>query len=274
MVIRDVTPNVVTLSVPFARFGKVPIGGRATIVRLTSGALAIFSPVALTLTVRAKLSSLGNNVRYLIAPDIEHHLFLSEWKSAFPDAKLIGPEGLPEKRAKAHAAGSEMIGNEEFDAVVTRENYLNVLGEFGEDFATDFDMEYVSAHPNRELVFYFRPDRVLIQADLFFNLPATEQYSRVPESEKPSPGLLTRMFTSLQTPGSGNPLGMKRFMWYLVSNSRGDREAFNESVRRIGEWDFEVVVPCHGETVVQGGKELFERVFEWHLKAAREKGKF
>jgi hypothetical protein len=31
MVIRDVTPNVVTLSVPFARFGKVPIGGRATI---------------------------------------------------------------------------------------------------------------------------------------------------------------------------------------------------------------------------------------------------
>lgn len=31
MVIRDVTPNVVTFSVPFLRFGKIPIGGRGTL---------------------------------------------------------------------------------------------------------------------------------------------------------------------------------------------------------------------------------------------------
>lgn len=31
MVIRDVTPNVVTLSVPFLRFNRIPIGGRGTI---------------------------------------------------------------------------------------------------------------------------------------------------------------------------------------------------------------------------------------------------
>lgn len=31
MVIRDITPNVVTLSVPFARFGMIRVGGRATI---------------------------------------------------------------------------------------------------------------------------------------------------------------------------------------------------------------------------------------------------
>lgn len=31
MVIRDITPNVVTLSVPFARFGMIDVGGRATI---------------------------------------------------------------------------------------------------------------------------------------------------------------------------------------------------------------------------------------------------
>lgn len=29
--IRDVTPNVVTFSVPFSRFGKIPIGGRGTL---------------------------------------------------------------------------------------------------------------------------------------------------------------------------------------------------------------------------------------------------
>jgi hypothetical protein len=31
MVIRDVTPNIVTLSVPFLRFGLLRIGGRGTI---------------------------------------------------------------------------------------------------------------------------------------------------------------------------------------------------------------------------------------------------
>lgn len=31
MVIRNVTPNVVTFSVPFARFGRIKIGGRGTL---------------------------------------------------------------------------------------------------------------------------------------------------------------------------------------------------------------------------------------------------
>ena len=34
MVIRDITPNVVTLSVPFSRFGRLHIGGRGTLGRL------------------------------------------------------------------------------------------------------------------------------------------------------------------------------------------------------------------------------------------------
>lgn len=31
MVIRNITPNVVTFSVPFKRFGTIPIGGRGTV---------------------------------------------------------------------------------------------------------------------------------------------------------------------------------------------------------------------------------------------------
>jgi len=31
MVIRDITPNIVTLSVPFSRFGKLRVGGRGTV---------------------------------------------------------------------------------------------------------------------------------------------------------------------------------------------------------------------------------------------------
>lgn len=233
-------------------------------VRLTSGSLAVFSPVALTDAVRAKVASLGGDVRYLIAPDIEHHIFLSEWSAAYPNAKLVGPEGLPEKRAKAHAKGGDAkIGAEPFAAVATRANAHDLASQIGADFAADFDAEYVAAHPNRELVFCYRPDRVLIQADLFFNLPAVEQYARVPADQRPKMGVLARFFESFQTT-QGEALGMKRFLWHAIS--RGDRAGFNASVRRIGGWEFDTVVPCHGETIVGEGKAVFRKVFAWHLE--------
>ena len=210
---------------------------------------------------------MGGDVRYLVATDIEHHIFLSEWAAAYPNAKLVGPEGLPEKRQKA-ASHDPKIGKEPFAVVVTKENKGDV--KISEDFDKDFELEYVDAHPNRELVFLYKPDKVLIEADLMFNLPAHEQYSRVPEDAKPKPGILGRFFESLQT-AEGEALGMKRFLWHAVS--RRDRKGFNESVRRIAKWDFETVVPCHGETIVGNGKEVFEKVFEWHLEGKGSRSK-
>ncbi|KAM7212611.1 hypothetical protein V8F06_011988 [Rhypophila decipiens] len=263
MVIRDVTPNVVTFSVPFLRFGKIPIGGRGTLVKLTSGSLAIFSPVALTPEAKAKVDSLGGQVRYIIAPDIEHHIFVSEWAKAYPEAVLIGPEGLPEKRAKMRSNPSnDNVGEESFATVFTKTNKREV--KVSPEFDADFEYEYVDAHPNKELVFFYKPDKVLIEADLMFNLPAEEQYSRMPESEKPkNAGFLAKAFMGAQST-EGDAKWMKRFIWYALS--RGDRTGFNESVKRIGKWDFETIVPCHGETIVGGGKAVFEKVFEAHLK--------
>lgn len=256
MVIRDVTPNVVTLTVPFLRFGKIPIGGRGTIVRLTSGALAVISPVALTPEVREKVASLGNNVQYLIAPDIEHHIFISDWKTAYPSAKIIGPDGLPEKRRKAD---DPKIGKEDFHVVYTPENKRTV--SVGPDFDADFEVEYVDAHANKEIALFFKPEKVLVEADLMFNLPAVEAYSRVPDAEKPKPGLLARVFMNgSKTEGNAQ----KRLIWHLIS--RGNRNGFNESIQRIAAWDFEKLIPCHGEVIETGAKGVFEHVFEWHIK--------
>lgn len=199
-------------------------------------------------------------MRYLIATDIEHHIFLSEWAAAYPNAKLVGPEGLPEKRRAT--TGDPRIGKEEFAVVVDRRNGRDA-GVVGEDFARDFEMEYFAGHPNREVVFWYRPERVVVQADLVFNLPATEQYSRVPEAERPKLGVLGRVFSSFQTT-AGDALGMKRFLWYVAS--RNDRKGFNESVARMAGWDFDTIVPCHGETIVGDGKAVFEKVFAWHLE--------
>jgi hypothetical protein len=78
MVIRKLTPDITICSSPFKRFGRVKIGGRGTIVRLQTGNVAVFSPVALTEAVKSETQSLGN-VKYLVAPDQEHHIFIEEW---------------------------------------------------------------------------------------------------------------------------------------------------------------------------------------------------
>lgn len=206
------------------------------------------------------MSALGGAVKYIVALDREHHLFVSEWKAAYPDAAVIGPEGLPEKRLGQDDA---RVGPDTFDLVFTKAGKRDV--RVGPDFDADFAYEYVDAHPNGELVFCFRRDGgVLIQADYLFNLPAREQYSRVPEAQRPRPGVLARLFLGLNSI-EGEAKGIKRLLWYAFS--RADRPSWNDSAKRIHAWTFQTIVPCHGDVIEGNGKEVFEKVFEWHLKA-------
>ena len=99
-----------------------------------------------------------------------------------------------------------------------------------------------------------------------FNLPATEQYSRTREGA--TSGFLTNMFVGLMT-AHGEAKWQKRLLWYGVSS--GDRKGFNESVRRIEEWDFDRIIPCHGDVIEKGGKGIFQNIFEWHLKGGHSK---
>lgn len=68
-------------------------------VTLQNGDLAVFSPVTLTPDVETTISKLGTGrIRYIIAPDIEHHMSIGPWKERWKDAEVVGPEGLYEKR--------------------------------------------------------------------------------------------------------------------------------------------------------------------------------
>jgi glyoxylase-like metal-dependent hydrolase (beta-lactamase superfamily II) len=233
-------------------------------VKLTSGTLAVFSPVALTPAVEQRINELGGQVRYLIAPDIAHHIFISDWARKYPEAKIIGPEGLPEKRAKDK---DEKIGNEEFAVVFKAKTKRSTTVDA--DFDRDFSYEFVDGHANKELAFLYKPDKVLIEADLIFNLPAIEQYSRVPEKER-AHGVPGRLFNSVQST-KGDAKGMKRLIWYALS--AGNRPSFNDSVALIDKWDFDTIIPCHGEVMQGDGKQIFEKIFEWHLNAAQAQHK-
>ncbi|TVY41323.1 hypothetical protein LOCC1_G004939 [Lachnellula occidentalis] len=262
MVMRDLVPGVTTLSVPFLRFGRIKFGGRATIVKMQSGSIAVFSPVALTPAVNKLLASLGNKVAYITAPDLEHHIFLSAWAAAFPSAHIIAPEGLAEKRAKLSLSDKE-VTNVPINTVFTAKNKRDI--KVSEEFDREFEYEFVDAHPNKELVFCHKPSRTLIEADLLFNLPATEQYSRT--GEDASTGWATRLFAGIQNT-RGEAVWQKRMLWYVFS--KADRPGFNDSMRRINSWGFENVVPCHGDSIVGNGKGVFEKVMQWHLEGLKK----
>ncbi|KAF2715520.1 hypothetical protein K504DRAFT_396934 [Pleomassaria siparia CBS 279.74] len=249
MVIRDVVPKTVTtFSMPFSRYGNFKVGGRGTVVRLVSGALAVFSPVALTDEVKQRLAEMGE-VKYITALDIEHHIYLGPWAAAFPTAKVLGPEGLPEKRA------SQKNEDVPFAHVFTKSPTVTTIDA---EFDSEFSYEYVYAHKNKEIVFLHRPTKTLIQADLIFNYPATEQYSKTDQS--PTAGILTKIFGAL-TNTAGN--GQKRLIWYGISS--GDRTGFSNSMKRINQWDFDRIIGCHGDVVDTNGKGIFQKIMEWHL---------
>lgn len=45
--------------------------------------------------------------RYVVAGDVVHHLFVGDFTKEYPNAKLIGVEGLPEKRPELKWDGGE-----------------------------------------------------------------------------------------------------------------------------------------------------------------------
>ena len=247
---------------------------------------------------------MGNKVAYIAALDYEHHIFITEWAKAFPSAKLLGVEGLAEKREK-----NQVTAGSKFQYVWTQKNKASMRVD--SDFDQEFDYEYVGSHANKELVLLYKRDRTLIEAEyvssqsmcpllnqiwslatcleriifriflpnsksshkigrliarfdfsMMFNLPANEQFSRT--GKDPTSGILTKIFIGFQNT-AGPATWQKRFLWHVAS--AGDRQDFNQSAKKIASWDFDRIIPCHGDVIESGGKDIFKKVFEWHLNA-------
>lgn len=213
--------------------------------------------MALTPSVKSTLTNLGGEVSYIAAPDIEHHLYLSAWAAAFPKAHLIAPEGLAEKRAAANRK-DKSITILPFSTIFTKANKSTV--KVTEEFDADFNYEFVDVHPNKELVFFHKKTGTLIEADLLFNLPATEQYSKT--NVDAGSGFFTKLIVAVQNT-KGEAKWQKRLIWYSAKS--GDRPSLNASVQRMNGWGINNIVPCHGDSIVGNGKSVFEKMFAWHL---------
>ena len=129
------------------RFFGVPYPTRSAIIRLENGDLWVWSPVKLTAVLRAEVSQLGP-VRHLVSPNKLHHLYLKEWKAAFPGAQLWGPRSTIKKRPDL-----------EFHGALQDDPPSEWLPDIDQAwFRGSFAMD--------EIVFLHRPSATVIVADL------------------------------------------------------------------------------------------------------------
>ncbi|KAI0075942.1 hypothetical protein K474DRAFT_1663574 [Panus rudis PR-1116 ss-1] len=237
-VIREVTKDVWTFSTPFKRFGIIPFGGRSTAIKLSSGGLWVLASTPLNDVTKAKLAELGE-VKWIVGADAVHYMFLNEFKQAYPNAKVIAVD--------AAAPQVEKDG-------------LKLDGAWGRDppdtkygFESDVQHCYFSGFKNKDVAFFHPASKTLIEADLLLNLPCKEQYSKTKESGNiPVLGGYANPWSSLH----------KRIAWSLGV----DKEAMKRDAATVAGWNFDRIIPCHGDVIEKRGKEAWMSVYEWYLK--------
>jgi len=236
IVIREVTPNVWTFSRPFSRFyGLFPMGGRSTAVKLRDGGVWVIASTPLSKETKEAVDALGP-VSYLLAADLDHHLFLSEWKAAYPDAKMIGIEGLPEKK---------QAESWKFDEIYTQ-GADNIFG-----FEEDITACYFSGFSKKDVAWLHVSSQTLIVADLIFNLPAIEQYSK------------SKARSKIPFIGKFSPKDdfHKNFVW----GEGKDKDAMRRDAKTVSGWEFERIIPCHGDVIETDGNAIWKTVYSKYL---------
>jgi len=237
-VIREVTRNVWTFSRPFSRFGLIQLGGRSTAIRMKDGGVWLLASTPLDEGTKSTLDNIGP-VRFIISPDAVHHLFLTQYKKAYPSAKVIGPEAalarLEDKSLK-------------FDGVWGRDPVDTKYG-----FEDDIKACYFDGFKNKDIAFFHPDSKTLIEADLLMNLPGTEQYSKQPSKWR------FPFQSSLNPWSSLHP----HVVWALGIN----KEAMKRDAKTVASWDFERIIPCHGDVIEERGKDAWLSTYKFFLQS-------
>jgi hypothetical protein len=200
---------------------------RMAVIRLAGERLFVWSPVRLTEALRAEVEALGE-VRCLIAPNALHHLFLADWREAFPEARLWAPPGLRARRRDlafdadlGDGPDAEWAG--EIDQVLVRGNLI----------AT-------------EAVFFHRASSTVLITDLIQHF---------------DPGWFSgwrAVVARLDLMAAPEPQVPRKFRTAFV-----DRRAARAGLGRILAWPAERVVMAHAEPVTADGRAFLERAWRW-----------
>jgi hypothetical protein len=196
------------------QLGLVPIPVRMTVIRLGDGQLILHSPGPLSAALRQELDALGR-VGFIVIPHM-HGKYAAEAAQAYPSARLLAASRAPSRR--------KSVGFHD-----------SLADEPPSAWAGQVESHLVAGCRLYEVVLLHRPTRTLVITDLCFNIQR-------------SPFRYARLF--FRANGMWRHFGPSRLIRLLVVS---DRAAFRRSLERVLQWDFERIVPGHGDVVEHGG---------------------
>jgi len=212
------------------RFFGAQIGTRMTVIKLRDGSLIVHSPVLLDSATRVELDALGQ-VRFIVAPNRYHHLFVADYARAYPDARLLGAPGLNSKRKDLN-----------FSMILDDEPPPEWVGQIEQVVFRAFP-------PLSEVIFFHRSSRTVIFTDLLFNI-------RTPESA------YTRFLLKLD--GGLNQVAVPRSFRLLI---RMRAALAGKTINRVLSWDFDRLSMAHGEIIDHGAKGIVRAAWSFVLPA-------
>jgi len=117
-------------------------------------------------------------------------------------------------------------------------------------FEDELDYCYFTGFKNKDVAFLHKPSKTLIEADLLFNLPCNEQYSKTK--------------TSNMLMG----IGLSPSTWFhsqLIRSLGTDKEAMKRDAKTVAGWDFKRIIPCHGDVIETNAQQAWKDAFKSFL---------
>lgn len=213
---------------------KLPV--RMTVIRLSNGDLVLHSPVRFSPALRHELERLGA-IRYLLAPNIAHWMFLSDWQRELPQVATFAARGLSARR-QVRAARVR----------VDRE-----LGDTTpEEWTADLGTVLVNAPMFSEIELFDKRSRTLILTDLVQNLDP---------DDLSVPNEAAAKLLGISKPDGKAPV-------YLRLLLRLSGRSVQSAAERLLRLSPERVIFAHGDWFETDGAERLRRSLRWLLPAA------
>jgi len=205
-----------------------------SVIRLRNSSLFVWSPVALSHSLRRAVDALGP-VHHLVSPNALHHLSLGEWKSAYPAARLYASPRLRHKR-------KDLAFDADLDDVPATE------------WADDIDQVVLRGSVAlSEVVFFHRCSRTVLFADLIQNFPS--------DWYRGWRGIAARL-GGIVAPNPGAPRDLRA--------SFLDRRAARAALDEVFAWPIERVLIAHGDLPTTNAAAFVRHSFAWLLKPPGE----
>lgn len=200
---------------------------RMAIIRGKSGNLFIWSPIELNAELRAAVDDLGQ-VQTIVAPNTLHHVFIQQWASAYPTARILAAPGLRAKRPDI--AFSADLGNTPED-----------------DWISDIDQVVIGDNRiTTEVVFFHIESQTALFTDLLQQMPRSWFTG------------WRRIVARLDLMTEAEPSVPRKFRVAFKN-----RTSARDALARIYDWPVEKVLMAHGTPVQQGGSAFLKRAFRW-----------